>query len=96
MAQEQQNQIQISDPIPGGGEYVNWANIGHNKEEFRIMFGNVMQPSGRITAKILTTPSHYKSIVMAMQENLKMYEKTFGAIEESKPVEGEIGFKAKD
>jgi len=96
MAQEQQNQIQISDPIPGGGEYCNWAHILHNKEEFRITFGNVMPPSGRVTAKIVTTPSHFKSIVMALNENLKMYEKTFGAIEESKPVEGEIGFKAKD
>ncbi len=96
MSQEQQNQIQIADPIPGGGEYANWANIGHNKEEFRITFGNVMAPSGRVTAKILTTPSHYKSILMAMQENLKMYEKSFGPIEESKPVEGEIGFKARD
>ncbi len=94
--EQQPQQIQISDPIPGGGEYSNWAHIVHNKEEFRISFGNVMPPSGRITAKIVTTPSHFKSIVMAMQENLKLYEKSFGAIEESKPVEGEIGFKAQD
>ncbi len=97
MSNEQQpQQIQISDPIPGGGEYSNWAHILHNKEEFRITFGNVMPPSGRVTAKLVTTPSHFKSIVNAMMENLKMYEKTFGAIEESKPVEGEIGFKAKE
>ncbi len=96
MSQEQQNQIQISDPIPGGGDYSNWAHIGHNKEEFRVTFGNVLPPSGRVTAKLVTTPSHFKSIVMALMENLKMYEKTFGAIEESKPVEGEIGFKSKE
>jgi|GEM_PF-3249849 hypothetical protein len=91
-----QQQIQIQDPIPGGGEYSNWAHIAHNKEEFRMTFGNVMAPAGRVTAKLVTTPSHFKSIVNAMMENLKMYEKAFGAIAESKPVEGEIGFKSKD
>lgn len=97
MANENQpQQIQISDPIPGSGEYSNWAHIAHNKEEFRITFGNVMPPAGRVTSKIVATPSYFKSIVTALQENLKMYEKTFGPIEESKPVEGEIGFKAKD
>ena len=88
-----EQQIQISDSIPGSGEYSNWAHIQHNKEEFRMTLANVMPPSGKVTAKILTTPSYFKSIVLAMQENLKMYEKTFGAIEQSKPVEGEIGFK---
>lgn len=94
MANEQQpQQIQISDNIPGGGEYTNWAHIGHSKEEFRITFANIMAPSGRVTGKIITTPSQYKSIVNALNDNLKMYEKNFGEITEAKTPEAEIGFK---
>lgn len=91
--QQQPQQIQINDTIPGGGEYSNWAHIGHSKEEFRITFANIMAPSGRVTGKIITTPSQFKSIVMAMTENLKMYEKSFGEIAEAKQTDAEIGFK---
>lgn len=91
--QVQPQQIQINDSIAGGGEYSNWAHIGHSKEEFRITFANIMAPSGRVTAKVITTPSQFKSIVTAMNENLAMYEKNFGAIEEAKPTNAEIGFK---
>lgn len=94
MAQENQpQQIQINDSIPGGGEYSNWAHIAHTKEEFRLTFANIMAPSGRVTGKIITTPSQFKSMVNAMQENLAMYEKSFGPIEEAKPTNAEIGFK---
>ena len=90
---QQKNQIKISDNIPGA-EYANFMQANHNKVEFQIAFGNIMAPSGRIVSKILTTPSHFKRMISAMQENLKKYEEKFGEVKESMPIENkEIGFK---
>ena len=87
-------QIQISDNI-AGAEYANFANISHNQEEFQMMFANVLPPSGKVVGKIVTTPGHFKRIVVAMNDNLKKYEEQYGEIKvavtniENK----EIGFK---
>ena len=87
-------EIKIADNI-AGAEYTNFANISHNREEFQIMFANVMPPSGRVVGKLITTPGHFKRIIMAMNENLKRYEESFGQIAEAKNIdEKEIGFKA--
>lgn len=88
-----QNEVQIADNI-AGAEYTNFANIRHNQEEFQIMFANVMPPSGRVVAKLITTPAHFKRMISAMNENLKKYEEQFGAIKDIAGVdEKEIGFK---
>lgn len=85
-------QIKLTDNIVGA-EYANFAQIMHNKEEFRLMFAHVFEPTGKIVSKITVTPSHFKRIVLAMQENLKRYEKQFGEIEKVEGLNsGEIGF----
>ncbi len=88
------SQIRINDNIIGG-EYANFMQVDHNKEEFRLIFGNIFPPSGKTVAKILTTPGHFKRILAIMQKNLELYEKQFGKIEETKELEKnkEIGFK---
>jgi hypothetical protein len=86
-------EIKIADNIPGA-EYTNMAQINHNKEEFMMMFANILAPSGKVVAKIITTPGHFKRMIMAMQDNLKKYEERFGTIKEAPEVETEIGFKA--
>lgn len=89
------NQIQIADNIPGA-EYANFMQVNHNKEEFQLIFGNIMPPSGRVVSKVLTTPGHFKKIIFAMQDNLKKYEEKFGEVTESAPIENkEIGFADK-
>ena len=94
MDNNKQQQIQIADNIPGA-EYTNFANISHNQEEFQIMLANVMPPSGKVVAKIITTPGHFKRIVSAMNDNPKKYEEQFGEIKVAANIEGkEIGFKA--
>ncbi|MFH0840657.1 MAG: DUF3467 domain-containing protein [bacterium] len=91
--QKKPQEIKIADNIPGA-EYTNFANISHNKEEFQIMFANVMPPSGRVVGKLITTPGHFKRIIMAMNDNLKKYEERFGEITEAKNMDDkEIGFK---
>lgn len=94
MEEKKQQQIQIADNIPGA-EYTNFANISHNQEEFQIMFANVLPPSGKVVAKIITTPGHFKRIVAAMNDNLQKYEAQFGEIKAAANLgDKEIGFKA--
>lgn len=85
-------EIKIADNIPGA-EYTNLAQINHNKEEFQLIFANIVPPSGRVVAKVITTPGHFKRIIAAMQDNLKKYEEKFGPVEQAPEVEKEIGFK---
>jgi len=90
---KQPQQIKIADNIPGA-EYTNIAQLNHNKEEFQMIFANIMPPSGRVVAKVITTPGHFKRMIAAMQDNLKKYEDRFGTVEEAKGLEDkEIGFR---
>lgn len=85
-------EIKIADNIPGA-EYVNAMQVVHNKDEFQIMFLNILGASGRVTGKIITSPGHFKRMISAMADNLKKYEERFGEVEKSVGPEKEIGFK---
>lgn len=85
-------EIKIADNIPGA-EYANAMQVNHNKDEFQLMFLNIMGLSGRVTAKVITNPGHFKRMIMAMQDNLKKYEEKYGVVKESGELDKEIGFK---
>ncbi len=85
-------QIQVADNIPGA-EYANLMQINHNREEFQLVFINILGNTGRVVGKIITNPGHFKRMIAAMQDNLKKYEDRFGEIKEILDNEKEIGFK---
>lgn len=85
-------QIQIRDNF-AGGEYANFLQVGHNKEEFLLVFGNIVPPAGRVVSKIITSPGHLKKIINALQENLKKYEAQFGPVTAAEGPKDEIGFR---
>ncbi len=85
-------EIKIADNIPGA-EYTNLAQINHNREEFQMIFINVLPPAGRVVSKIITSPGHFKRMIAAMAENIKKYEQQFGEIKEAPGLDKEIGFK---
>ncbi|MDD5031596.1 MAG: DUF3467 domain-containing protein [Patescibacteria group bacterium] len=85
-------EIKIADNIPGA-EYANAMQINHNKDEFQMIFLNILGISGRVTGKIITSPGHFKRMIAAMVDNLKKYEERFGEVEKSVGPEKEIGFK---
>ncbi len=88
-----QIELKIADNIPGA-EYANAMQVNHNRDEFQMMFLNILGQSGRVSAKIISSPGHYKRMLAAMQDNLKKYEEKFGEIKEVVgPEEKEIGFK---
>jgi len=78
------------------GIYSNLALISHSPAEFVIDFTRMLPgvPKTRVYARIVMTPQHAKSFLLALQENIGKYEKQFGEIKvfsEQKPKE--IGFK---
>ena len=79
-----------------GAEYSNVMQVFHNKEEFRLMFAHVFEPTGKVVAKITMTPAHFKRMVGALQENLERYEKTMGKIDDTDVSHGKIGFSDQD
>lgn len=92
MSNQNPNEIKIQDNFPGG-EYANAMQVSHSKEEFVLTFMNVLPPSGRVAAKVITNPAHMKRMVAALKENLEKYENQFGKIEEAASPEKELGFK---
>ena len=94
MTEQNKNQeLKIADNIPGG-EYANLVQISHNKEEFRLMFAHIFEPTGKVVGKITTSPGHFKRMLGAMQENLDKYEAQFSVIEEAEGPHKSIGFAA--
>ena len=86
-------ELKIADAIPGA-EYTNSAFISHNKEEFQMVFANIITPTGRVVSKLITTPGHFKRMISAMMDNLQKYETQYGKVDEAEPVnDNEIGFK---
>ncbi len=88
-------QIQIkADDTTLQGKYTNNMQVSHTKEEFVLDFFNVFPPAGQLISRIIASPSHYKRMAKALQDNLKTYEDKFGTISEAdSPEEKRIGFK---
>ena len=65
------------------GRYANLVRITHTREEFILDFINMVPPQGAVTARVITSPGHLKRLIRALAGNLKLYEKSFGTIEEA-------------
>ncbi len=64
------------------GHYVNFANILHNPTEFVFDFGRVVpgRSDVKVMSRILTTPFHARQLLRALQQNIDLYERTYGEI----------------
>ena len=65
------------------GRYANLVRITHTREEFILDFINMVPPQGAVIARVITSPGHLKRLIGALSSNLKLYEKSFGSIEEA-------------
>lgn len=90
-----QIQIKTSDEMMQG-KYANIMQVLHTKEEFVLDYLNVFPPTGTLNARIIVSPSHFKRMLAAMQENLSRYEAQFGAVEPSEAPKNKIGFEIKE
>ncbi len=78
---EQEIKISIDEKAVGG-TYSNIAMISHNENEFITDFIFVHPPVGKVNSRIIMSPSHAKKFLKALQQNIEMFEKKFGAIRE--------------
>lgn len=64
------------------GIYSNLAIITHSPAEFVIDFTRMLPgtPKAKVFARVIMTPQHAKSLLRAMDENIKKYESQFGEI----------------
>ena len=75
------------DEATSEGQYVNFANILHNPTEFVIDFGRIVpgRTDVKIMSRVLTTPFHAKQLARALQQNVEIYERTYGEIRSDFP-----------
>ena len=89
---QQQIQVKATDEMLQG-HYANMVQVGHSGEEFVLDFMNVLPPTGQLVSRVIVSPSHYKRLTAAMQDNLKRYEEQFGTISLAVVPDQKIGFK---
>lgn len=73
--------IKITDDVLKG-VYANQMMVSHTREEFVIDWVNMLPPEGVVNARVITSPSHIKRVIRALQDNVRQYEERFGAISE--------------
>jgi hypothetical protein len=77
------------------GIYSNLVFIAHSNSEVILDFARALPglPKAKVFARVIMTPHHAKSLLLALQQNLKQFEDTFGpiALPGEKPAK-DIGF----
>ena len=80
-----QLKIEIDDAT-GQGEYVNFAIVTHSAAEFIMDFVRILpgMQKSKVKSRVIISPIHTKTFLLALQDNIKKYEKKFGEIKVSK------------
>jgi len=86
MSDPKSNEIKLEiqlDEETAQGVYANLAVVNHNDSEFvfDFIFVQPQAPRAKVRSRVITSPSHAKRMLLALQENVARYEKLFGAIE---------------
>lgn len=80
------------------GIYSNLVFIAHSPSEVIFDFARALPglPKAKVYARMILTPQHAKSLLMALEQNLKNYETQYGVIKVAgEPPRGkELGFKS--
>jgi Protein of unknown function (DUF3467) len=66
------------------GMYTNFAMIGHSPAEFVFDFVRLLPNlnKAKVKSRVIMTPQNAKRLMMALRENIKLYENQFGLIKE--------------
>ncbi|WP_294142998.1 DUF3467 domain-containing protein [uncultured Sanguibacteroides sp.] len=81
--EEKKNQldIELSHEI-AQGTYANLAIISHSSSEFIVDFIRIMPgvPKADVKSRIILTPEHAKRLMLALQDNVRKFEQSYGRI----------------
>lgn len=80
--QEVKLEIQL-DEETAQGVYANLAVVNHSDAEFTLDFIFVQPQTTRakVRSRVITSPRHVKRLLLALEENVRKYEKAFGPID---------------
>ena len=90
-----QGQIQVElGEKEAEGIYSNVVFIAHSPSEVILDFARALPglPKAKVYARVILTPVHAKSLLMALEQNLKNFETSFGAIK----LPGDPGARGKE
>ena len=79
------------------GIYSNVVFIAHSASEVILDFARALPglPKAKVYARVIVTPQHAKSLLQALDQNLRTYESQFGPIKlPGEPKSKELGFKS--
>ena len=84
-AKKHKIKIEIDDNI-GQGEYVNFAVVTHSIAEFIMDFIRVLPgiPKSKVKSRIVISPIHAKTFMLALQDNIKKFESKYGEVKVGK------------
>ena len=76
-----QLQIELPQDV-AQGEYANFAIITHSSSDFVLDFARILPgvPKAMVKSRVVLAPEHAKRLLMALQDNIVRYEKSFGQI----------------
>ncbi len=84
---EKKNQlkIELSEEV-AQGTYSNLAVISHSSSEFILDFVRIMPGTtkSQVKSRIILTPEHAKRLLLALDDNVKKFEKANGPIKLNK------------
>ncbi len=74
-------QIQLDENI-ADGHYANLVILNHSPAEFVLDFARLVpgSPKAKVQTRVLLAPIHAKSLLQALETNIKKYEDTHGEI----------------
>ena len=85
MQEKKPNEINIELPEEiAEGVYSNLAIITHSHSEFVLDFVRMMPnvAQAKVKSRVILTPQHSKRLMMALMDNIKRYEESFGTIQD--------------
>ena len=76
------------------GIYSNFVVISHSLSEFVLDFARILpgSPKSKVYARIVMTPPNVRSLLAALETNIKKYEEQFGKIKTFETPQKDIGF----
>ena len=76
------------------GIYSNFVVISHSLSEFVLDFARILpgNPKSKVFARIVMTPPNVRSLLTALETNVKKYEEQFGKIKTFDVPTKDIGF----
>jgi hypothetical protein len=98
MIQEKQINIELGEK-EAEGTYSNFVLISHSPAEFIFDFIRMLPgiPKAKVFSRIIMTPQHSKSLLIALKDNIEKFEKEFGEIKSlNKQETKDFGFKIGD